>query len=102
MGQPFQTIQLAANPTAQDINRIQGNVSSAFNALSSPFIGGNLLTKIALTTTPTAVNHKLNRKPQLWVICDQQNGASVWRTDWDENSITLQASSACTISLWVN
>lgn len=147
MGRPFNTVQLNAPPQASDINRIQANISSAFNSVSGPFIGGTLLTGITLTaSTPMAINHGLGRQPQIWVVCDITNASIpsasssvsispspytpagtisgstftgtpqsfsasattavsapiIFRTDWNSNSITLEAGADCTISLWVN
>jgi hypothetical protein len=84
------------------LNRIQSNIENAFQLINGPFIGGNLLTAVAVGTSATVVNHKLGRQPQLWVICDQDTNTTVARTSWDKNTITLVAGSACTISIWVN
>lgn len=98
-GNPFPTIQ-TNDPI---LNRIQANVSNAISQLIGPFIGGNLLSSVKLTSgQANVVSHKLGRAPQVWVLCDQSAGTSVWRTAWDANSITLEAGADCTISLWVN
>src|SRR6185312_13533390 len=102
MSQTFQTIQLNSEQTAQDINRIQANISNAFNGQNGPFIGGNLLSSVSIGSSATQIAHKLGRTPQVWVICDQNTNKSVWRTKWDANFITLQAGSACVVSIWVN
>src|SRR6185312_7240382 len=71
MSQIFQTIQLGANPTAQDINRIQANIASALNSQTGPFIGGNLIKAVAMKIgQDNVINHGLGRQPVLWVICD--------------------------------
>ena len=84
------------------IDRLQDNIILAFNSISSPFIGGILLTGQPIANTDTVIQHKLNRTPQVWVITDQNTNTTVKRTAWDDNTITLVAGSACTISLWVN
>jgi len=98
MANPFQIL------TSDDsiLNRVQKNILAAFNAVSGPFIGGNLLTNVTVNTTATVINHGLVRTPQVWVVTDQNTLATVKRVSWNTNSITLEASTDCVISLWVN
>ena len=98
MANPFTTI-ITGN---QQLDRIQANISNAFNSQNGPFIGGVLLTNQKIGTGATVINHGLGRQPQIWVICDQNTNTTVWRTAWNSSSITLEAGSDCTISLWVN
>ncbi len=84
------------------LNLIQANTQDALKQIVGPFLGGNLLTGISVGTSPTTISHKLGRQPQLWLIADQNTLATVKRTAWNTNTITLQASSACVISIWVN
>lgn len=97
-GSVFKTI----NVDDQNLNRVQSNISSAFNSLTGPFIGGNLITAVSVAATPTTIAHKLGRQPQVWVLCDQDTTTTIKRTAWDSNTITLQAGAACTVSIWVN
>lgn len=88
-----------------NLDRIQANVSSAFNSsgLPSPFVGGQLLTAISLSSsTPKSINHGLGRQPVIWVLADITAAAEVYRTAWDTNSITLEATADCTVAIWVN
>lgn len=98
MSSPFSPI-ITGN---SQIDRIQANVSKAFLAINGPFIGGNLLTGIAVGTSPTAINHGLGRQPQVWVLCDQNTATTVFRTAWNSSSIMLEAGTACVVSLWIN
>lgn len=98
MNQPFQTIQ-TSDPV---LNRIQSYISAAFNAFVGPFIGGDLISNVSVGTSPTVINHQLNRQPQVWVICDQNTLTNVYRISWNSNSITLEAGADCVISLWLN
>lgn len=98
MSSPFITI-ITGN---SQLDRIQANIANAFNSQNGPFVGGNLLSAQKIGTGATVINHGLNRTPQLWIICDQDTLTTVKRTAWDNNSITLEAASACTISIWVN
>lgn len=97
MSSQFQTIVTQD----QTLNRIQGNISSAFGSLTGIFNSGQLLTGVSIGTNPTRINHGLTRTPQIWVLCDQNTGTLVWRTAWDSNSITLEAGASCVVSLWV-
>lgn len=100
-GSPFKTI----NAPDQNLNLIQSNISSAFISLigSSPFLGGQLIESVkVLSASATSIPTGLGRVPKIWVLCDQNTGVTVWRTSWDKNSITLQSSGDCTVTIWVN
>lgn len=94
----FQTI----NTGNSILDRIQSNISNAFNALVGPFLGGILIPSASVGTSATMIKHGLGRVPTVWTICDQNTQATVSRISWDTNYITLEASSACQISIWVN
>jgi len=98
--QLFQTVQTAN----QQLNQIQAYITQAFNSLLnlSPFLGGQLIQNVSVSTAGTVINTGLGRVPQIWTLCDQQADATVWRTAWNSNSITLKSSADCVISLWVN
>lgn len=89
--------------TNPDLNRLQANLTNVFNQINGPFIGGNLLTGISMmASTPNAIKHGLNRIPQIWTLTDLSAAAEVYRISWDTNFITLEATSNCTIAIWVN
>jgi len=90
----------------QDLNRVQSNIGSSLNSVnnsiaSSPFIGGVQLTSVNVGTSATSINHSFGRTPKIWVITDQNTNTSVWRTAWSDTTITLQAGTACVISLYL-
>jgi hypothetical protein len=64
------------------------------------FLVGNLI-EISVTTTATSFEHKIGKTPVGWIIFDKNTNSNVWRTAWDDRSITLQASLASTIKVWV-
>lgn len=81
----------------------QDNVDAAITPLqNSPFVGGVLLTGIALTTGSNAVPHTLGRTPIMWVITDRNGVATIYRTAWNTLTISLTVSANLTVSLWVN
>lgn len=96
---PFKRIHL----TDATLNRFQDNVSEAVNPLTQlPIVDGVLLGEIDLTSgASNEVPHKLQRMPRLWFLADIDAEATVWRTSWNTNNITLQTSADCTIKLWI-
>ena len=99
MGAPlFQTIQTSN----QTLNQIQAYITSALNSLVGPFLGGQLIQNVSVSTAGTTINTGLGRVPQIWTLCDQQTDAVIWRISWNTNSITLKSSADCIVSLWVN
>lgn len=81
----------------------QDNVNQALIPLqSSPFVGGVLLTDVALVTGSNAVPHTLGRTPIMWVITDRNGTATIYRTAWNTSTISLTVSANLTVSLWVN
>ncbi len=85
-----------------DLNKVQENIEYALGpVLASAIIDGVQIQSIELTTTPQPISHKLGRRPRGWVIVDQDADARVWSTARDKNVLILQASSPCTISVWV-
>lgn len=71
--------------------------------LAMPMLNGNQINNVSLAaTTPLAINHLLGRVPQGWFLTDNTGNAVIWRTKaFSQYTITLEASSATTISLWV-
>lgn len=101
------------NPTitTSDINRIQDAIQDALNQIASPFIGGNVVQTILLTSgQDNLIPHRLGRIPQVWTLTDQNTNATVWSPPSTQlqgqtsnaNFINLRCSSTCTISFWVN
>lgn len=68
--------------------------------LSLVFLKGNLLT-IDITTTATAFNHGLNVTPQGFIVFDKTANADIWRTAWDDKTITLDATATVGAKVWV-
>lgn len=64
------------------------------------FLSGNTL-QITVTNTATKFNHGLGVTPLGWIILDKTANIDVWRTAWDDKSITLRSSASGTIKVWV-
>lgn len=81
---------------------MQTNVAQVIDPLSKlALLDGVLLTGISVTTSGVKINHKLSRQPIGWFVVDKSAAGDIFRTAWDVNFITLQASSNTTINLWV-
>lgn len=68
--------------------------------LSLIFLKGNLL-NLNLTTTATQFPHGLGVTPQGFLVFDKNANADIWRTAWDDKTITLDASASVTAKIWV-
>lgn len=87
-----------------ELNRIQSQVSKTFDKITAcPLLDGILIEDVALTTSATNVNHKLNRAPLGWIVVDNNANAVVYSSaaSLPKQYLTLTASAACTVSLWV-
>ena len=83
--------------TQDRISDFAANVSDK-EILDGVLVDGVVFDPASLTVT---VNHKLGRKPQGWFITDISAAATLYRSEWDNDTITLTASGGCTIDLWV-
>lgn len=64
------------------------------------FLSGVVI-ETQVSTTATKLNHGLSSMPVGWILLDKTANIDVWRTDWDDKSITLDASGTGTIKVWV-
>lgn len=75
------------------------------NALRLPAVAdrGVLLEGVSLTTTATPINHKLGAAPAGWLVLRYRgaSAASVVETASDTRTLTLLASAAVSVDLWV-
>lgn len=92
----------------KDLQRVQENVALVFNQLLSKDIIDGVMVSGVVNGTAVALNHKLGRQPQGWVIVDRSavpagTEGNIVRTDWDERSITLKSTGTGSVSLtiWV-
>lgn len=71
--------------------------------LAIPMLSGIQLDDIVLAaTTPKTINHLLQKMPQGWFVLDNNANAVIWRTKaFNDLTITLEASAAATISIWI-
>ena len=90
-----------------EINRIQDEVSRELNRLSflNFFSSGKLIEEVVIGTSPTEITHGLGQTVRGWFLVKQDTNTTVWApstaTATPNQTINLQASSACTVSLIV-
>ena len=82
--------------------KLQDNTEQFNNQLSNvPFLNGNRLTGIVVTTSEISIPHKLGRMPLGYIIIKQNASAIIWYTLIDEKFLRLDSSATVTIDLWV-
>ncbi len=67
-------------------------------------VSGVLLSDVSIATTATRVSHGLGRVPKGWFVVDRTADARVYRDSTGterKTFLTLKASAACTVSLWI-
>jgi hypothetical protein len=82
----------------------QSNVEAAFGNLGrSIILDGVYIENITVGTTPTLVQHKLNRAFRGYIICKQDTFTDVKFVSGNDVTLflTLQAVASCTVSLWI-
>lgn len=63
---------------------------------------GASLVSLTLTTTPSTISHGLGRRPIGWRVTDKTTSGDVYRTAWDERTISLRsAAGSVTCDVWV-
>jgi hypothetical protein len=89
---------------APELKQLQDSVIKALNPIAATALIDGLLITADLTTSFAPVAHKLGRKYQGWIVVGINASATVWE---DVNAlnqdafISLRASAACTVKLWV-
>jgi len=86
------------------VERVQSNISTAFNPLTDiPLLNGRLIEDVALTTSETKVEHKLGRAYRGWIIVDKNAAQDVYVSSetLTQRFLSLTAAGTVTVSLWV-
>jgi len=97
----FKTI----NTTGFELGQVQDNVSAALGPiLSQPLIAGHLIKNIHLAVGDNTLQHSLNR-PVSWFVCGQSAPSTFYDKQASNKlpnlTLILNASAACTISLFI-
>lgn len=81
---------------------LQDAVASKLNPLEQvPFLNGVRLNDIALSVGANSVSHKLAREAVGYFVLKRRADASIWDGAIDDKTLTLFASAAVTVDLWV-
>jgi hypothetical protein len=83
------------------LNRIQDSIAILFAYIQgSPLVGNVSMVKVALTTSPATVDHKLGRVPQGFIVVDIDAAATPYRvTPFSLLSVQMQADAPCQTKL---
>jgi hypothetical protein len=96
---PFRKLYFREN---EDVTRLQESTAEAFRELEKDrFLSRQTISGISVSTAGTMIRHSLGRQPLGWKVTDQTADARVWRSSWDNETLTLDCSSTVTISLEV-
>ena len=70
--------------------------------LANAIFQGQQLPSQALKVGDNVINHKLGRMMQGWFIVDVDNASTIYRSQpLNATLLTLNASAACNVSIWV-
>lgn len=86
------------------LDRAQVQIKALTDVLSQIIIlQGRLIEDVAVATSATRIEHGLNREPKGWIVVDNDTASTIHSsTDaLPKLYLSLIASSASTISLWV-
>ena len=88
----------------EEFSKLQERLQEFFQPIiACALLDGTLLTNVVLSTTATKVEHKLRRPVQGWIVVRKNAAADIFEPNRDlpTTFLTLQASAAVTVDLWV-
>lgn len=88
----------------QDLELAQQNIKRFVKVLEdNPVLDGRLIEDIDVPLPPATVEveHKLDRQPRGWIVCDVDASTYVYRIAWNDKTIVIAGRAAATISIWV-
>jgi hypothetical protein len=92
-------------PLQLPLSQMQTRWASILNpVIATPIVNGLQLSNVKLTSGTNVLNHTLARVMQGWFLVDNETTATVYRPStapFNDLTLTLVASGATTISLWV-
>lgn len=80
------------------VNELASATSVALQSFNADLASAKLI-KATLSPGQNKITHSLNRKPKLWFIADINAAATIYRVDWDTETITLNSSAQCEVLL---
>ena len=91
-------------PLLKDFGLLQTGWKKQLDPIvANPILQGVQITGIVLAAnTPKTISTTLNRTQLGWFLTDNNANCTVWRTQaFNSTTLTLEASAAATISIWV-
>lgn len=86
------------------LNQAQDNIGSTLREFARfEEFGGTTVRGLTLTTTAQTIAHGLGRRPIGWRVVDKTTSGDVYRTAWDERTVSLRAASgsvSCDVFVW--
>lgn len=88
--------------TDRELDQLQTNVAQILGPLSKNLlVDGVLLKDIDLVYGDNKVSHKLQRKPLGWIIVDIDSAPVIYKTGWNDTTITLNTSAPAKVTFWI-
>lgn len=85
-----------------ELDRVQAALEPLINILPKiALLDGALLADLEVSATPTRFPHMLQRPLQGFFVVDRAQDIRVWKISSDSLTMTLQASTAGTVSVWI-
>jgi hypothetical protein len=100
---PFFQVQPSIQSLMQAFILLQNQWRSILNpVLAVPMLSGLQLNNVALKMGSNVINTTLQRQMQGWFITDIDAATTIYRSaPFNTLTLTLTASAACNVSLWV-
>lgn len=95
--------QLARNLTnIPAVDRLVTLWASILNPfIAKPILNGNLIKNVGLINGTNVIYHNLGQLQQGWEITDLNAAATIYRSAaFNDTTLTLTSSAACTVSIW--
>lgn len=91
------------NTSDKNLQILQDNIDKVLNQnpMGNGVVLGTPTTPISLAIGSNTFAHGLGRVPQYWTLLDLSAASTVYRTAWTATTISLTASAACNILLWL-
>jgi hypothetical protein len=78
----------------REINDVQAGVHDTLRQISYyAQLTGQWVQGVSATTSGVAINHGLGRTPIGWYVTDILDAGSVYRSAWDDKTLTLKSNS---------
>jgi len=83
------------------LDNFQDQVVTALSSLQADELSTRKIYEATLSSGSNIIYHDLQRQPKGWLVVDRNSAATIYRTAWTTESLTLQASASVTIRLYI-